>query len=117
MGDFNIDSFKSSLYKAISKYGLKAPDSIIQSAFGSNLSTNKRYDQILHHPIQTGSVFTNYGGVLDFYKNNYKSIPPYRNLSKTEFTYELSDHLPLWVQLNIDTEDEELNQLISKRIK
>ncbi|WP_455211908.1 endonuclease/exonuclease/phosphatase family protein [Kaarinaea lacus] len=116
MGDFNIDSYDSDLYKAISKYGLKAPSSIIQSSFGSNLYTNKRYDQILHHPNQTGSVFTDNGGVLDFFKTNHKTIAPYKNLSKVKFTYELSDHLPLWVQLNIDTEDEVLDQLISNRV-
>ena len=56
MGDFNIDSFESKLYKVISKYGLRAPNAIIQSSFGSNLATNKRYDQILHHPRQTAFV-------------------------------------------------------------
>ena len=117
MGDFNIDSFESDLYKAISQYGLRAPDAIVQSSFGSNLAANKRYDQILHHPAQTGSVFTDHGGVLDFYKNSYKSIPPYKDLSKTEFTYELSDHLPLWVQLKTDIADEELDQLIAKRTR
>lgn len=115
MGDFNIDSFKSELYKAISKYGLRAPDAIIQSEFGSNLAKEKRYDQILHHPVQTGSVFTDHGGVVDYYKGNHKSLLPYKHLSKYEFTYELSDHLPLWVQLNIDTADEEVDQLIAQR--
>ncbi len=115
MGDFNITSFNSKLYDAISQYGLKAPESIIKSEFGSNLAKNKRYDQILHHPAQTGSVFTNKGGILDFYKSSHKTIVSYSNLTKNEFTYELSDHLPLWVQLNIDTADEELDQLISKR--
>ena len=76
MGDFNIDSYDSELYKVISKHGLKAPDAIIQSKFGSNLAANKRYDQILHHPQQTGSVFTDSGGVLNFYKSNYKSLLP-----------------------------------------
>jgi len=115
MGDFNIDSFKSELYKAISKYGLRAPDAIIQSEFGSNLAKGKRYDQILHHPVQTGSVFTDHGGVVDYYKGNYKSLLPYKHLTKDKFTYELSDHLPLWVQLNIDTADEEVDQLIAQR--
>ena len=115
MGDFNIDSFNSELYKAISKYGLRAPDAIIQSEFGSNLAKGKRYDQILHHPVQTGSVFTDHGGVVDYYKGNYKSLLPYKHLTKDEFTYELSDHLPLWVQLNIDTADEEVDQLIAQR--
>lgn len=115
MGDFNIDSFNSELYKAISKYGLRAPDAIIHSEFGSNLAKGKRYDQILHHPVQTGSVFTDHGGVVDFYKGNHKSLLPYKDLTKDKFTYELSDHLPLWVQLNIDTADEEVDQLIAQR--
>lgn len=115
MGDFNIDSFNSELYKAISKYGLRAPDAIIQSEFGSNLAKEKRYDQILHHPVQTGSVFTDHGGVVDYYKGNHKSLLPYKDLTKDKFTYELSDHLPLWVQLNIDTADEEVDQLIAQR--
>lgn len=117
MGDFNIDSYKSDLYKAISKYGLRAPDALIQSKFGSNLATNKRYDQILHHPQQTGSVFTGRGGVLDFYKNNHKALLPYKDMTKTAFTFELSDHLPLWIQLDIDTADEQLTELIAKKSK
>ena len=115
MGDFNIDNFNSNLYKAISQYGLRAPKAIVQSEFGSNLAKKKRYDQILHHPVQTGSAFTDHGGVVDFYKSHYKLLLPYKHLTKVKFTYELSDHLPLWVQLNIDTADEELDQLISKR--
>ncbi|GAB1265384.1 hypothetical protein NBRC116493_27210 [Aurantivibrio infirmus] len=117
LGDFNIDSFKSDLYKAISKFGLQAPEALVKSEFGSNLARNKRYDQILHQPVQTGSIFTDNGGVLDFYKNNHKSLLPYKNVSKTKFTYQLSDHLPLWMQISIDTADEKLDQLISKRKK
>lgn len=117
MGDFNIDSYKSELYETISQYGLRAPEKLVKSSFGSNLSKNKRYDQILHHPVQTGSVFTNHGGVLDFHTSDHKPIPPYKGLTKTQFTYELSDHLPLWVQLKVDTGDEVLDQLIASRGK
>ena len=81
----------------------------------SSLEKNKRYDQILHHPAVTGSVFSKHGGVVDIYKGNYKAFKPYKDLTKTEFTFQLSDHLPLWVQLNLDVEDEQLDQLISKR--
>lgn len=115
MGDFNIDSFDSELYGAISKYGLRAPRSLLQSAFGSNLAKNKRYDQILHYPAQTGSVFTDHGGVIDFYQGDHTAIAPYATFSKHEFTFELSDHLPLWVQINVNTEDEELNQLLAQK--
>jgi endonuclease/exonuclease/phosphatase family metal-dependent hydrolase len=115
VGDFNIPSFQSDLYEAATQYGLTAPKSILKQDHGSNLAGNKRYDQILHHPTLTGSVFTDHGGVVDFYKRSHKTLAPYRNLTKTQFTYELSDHLPLWVQLKVDVAGESLDQLISKR--
>lgn len=117
IGDFNIPSYRSELYKAATKHGLSAPASLLKSDYGTNLAGNKRYDQILHHPTLTGSVFTKYGGSLDFYRGSHKAIEPYKNLTKTKFTYELSDHLPLWVQLKVDVEDEQLDQLIAKRSK
>lgn len=115
LGDFNIPSYDSDLYAAVSRYGLSAPSSILNLEHGSNLMKNKRYDQILHHPTITGSVFTERGGVVDFYKGSHRRLKPYRDLSKTKFTYELSDHLPLWVQLNLDVEDEQLDQWMAER--
>lgn len=115
IGDFNITSYRSNLYKAVSKHGLSAPASLLKHEFGSNLARNKRYDQILHHPTITGSVFSEYGGVLDFYKSNHRLLAPYASLSKTKFTYELSDHLPLWCQLNVDVEEDQLDKLIAKK--
>lgn len=115
LGDFNIPSFGSDLYHAVSQYGLSAPASILTLDHGSNLQKNKRYDQILHHPTITGSVFSKHGGVVDFYKSSHESFKPYKDLTKTKFTYELSDHLPIWVQLNLDVEDEQLDQLMAKR--
>ena len=38
-------------------------------------------------------------------------------MTKTKFTYELSDHLPLWIQLDIDTADEKLDKLIANKIE
>jgi len=117
IGDFNITSFRSALYKAIAKHGLSAPKSLLGLKHGSNLAKNKRYDQILHHPTVTGSVFSAHGGVLDFYTGGHKVLAPYKGLTKTQFTFEMSDHLPLWAQLNVDVEDEQLDQLISSRRK
>ena len=109
MGDFNIPSEKSPLFKAITGKGLKVPDKLLRSTFGSNLEKNKRYDQILHLP-QYPESFCNAGGVLDFYQGNHKKLFP--DLTKTEFTYQLSDHLPLWIQINTDTDEQQLEQLI-----
>jgi hypothetical protein len=44
--------------------------------------------------------FTNKGGVLDFYTGGISSL--LKGLSKEELTYQMSDHLPLWMQMNTD---------------
>ncbi|MCK0068153.1 endonuclease/exonuclease/phosphatase family protein [Kordiimonas laminariae] len=115
IGDFNIPSFTHDMYKAVAQYGLQAPKSLLEADYGTNLAGNKRYDQILHHPKYTKNVFSEHGGVLDFYGGNHKAFKPYKNMDKAAFTYELSDHLPLWVQIKLDVEEERLDQLIAKR--
>lgn len=115
VGDFNIPGYDSDLYAAVSRYGLSAPASILRLDHGSNLEKDKRYDQILHLPAVTGSAFSRHGGVVDFYQGNHKAFNPYRDITKKKYTYEMSDHLPLWVQLNLDVEDEQLDQLMAAR--
>lgn len=109
-GDFNIPSDDSPLMAALCSKGLQlAPG--LQGKHGSNLAKDKRYDQILHDPRFVKS-FTAHGGVLDFYQGDHASLYPGEKLTKQQFTYELSDHLPLWIQVNTDTEAERLDQLI-----
>ncbi|MCU0784303.1 MAG: endonuclease/exonuclease/phosphatase family protein [Verrucomicrobia bacterium] len=112
MGDFNIPSRTDALFKAITKHGLQIPRALLGVQFGSNLEKDKRYDQILHHPIYPEN-FTNAGGVLDFYGDEarIKELFP-GGLTKEKFTYQLSDHLPLWMQINTDIEGQKLEQVI-----
>ena len=114
MGDFNIPKIGDPLYEAITSKGLKAPEALIATELGSNLARNKRYDQILHYPQESKS-FTNEAGVLDFYSGGIDKLYPKDTPTKRDFTYELSDHLPLWIQIDIDTTDEMLDQIISRR--
>jgi endonuclease/exonuclease/phosphatase family metal-dependent hydrolase len=101
VGDFNIPSTDSPLYAAITAKGLQMPAALL-GEHGSNLAKNKRYDQILRLPKYAKS-FTNHGGVLDFYAGDHRALyPGQAEMTKTKFTYELSDHLPLWCQLDID---------------
>lgn len=115
MGDFNIPSLESPLYKAVCSEGLEMVDALAKQDVGSNLEKNKRYDQILHYRTFT-SAFTESGGVLDFFINEesipklYVEDPP----TKRAFTDEMSDHLPIWVQLKTDTDAERLDQIIAK---
>lgn len=115
MGDFNIPSKTSPLFKAITKHGLALPRALAGLEFGSNLAKDKRYDQILHYPIYPEN-FTNAGGILDFYIDDahIKELFP-EGLTKTEFTFQLSDHLPLWMQVNTDIDGFELEQIVQKQ--
>ncbi|RYE79027.1 MAG: hypothetical protein EOO74_04355 [Myxococcales bacterium] len=38
-------------------------------------------------------------GTADFYRGSHRELFPGRRLSKQEFTFQLSDHLPLWVEV------------------
>ncbi|MGM3276396.1 endonuclease/exonuclease/phosphatase family protein [Ralstonia sp. 24A2] len=108
MGDFNVPSEKSPLFQALTARGLRVPDKLLRGTFGSNLEKNKRYDQILQMPEYPES-FTNAGGVLDFYQGDHTPLFP--RLTKQAMTYQLSDHLPLWVQINTNTEEHALRAL------
>jgi endonuclease/exonuclease/phosphatase family metal-dependent hydrolase len=112
MGDFNIPSRQSDLFKAVLAHGLQIPKALAADEFGTNLARDKRYDQILHLP-RFADNFCNFGGVLDFYASDHKPLFP--DLDKTGFTYQMSDHLPLWIQVNTDIEGMILDQLIQRK--
>lgn len=112
MGDFNIPSRQSAMFQALTSTGLVIPPALIKDEFGSNLARDKRYDQIMHFP-RYGDGFTLAGGVLDFYASDHKPLFP--DLTKTEFTFQLSDHLPLWLQISTDIDGQVLDQLIQRK--
>lgn len=114
MGDFNIPEVDDDLFKAITSKGLRMPDSLRGMSYGSNLTKDRRYDQILHYPIHS-KCFTNHAGVLDFFVGGEAGIAalyPASAMKTNALTYQLSDHLPLWVQLDTDTDQEELDQIL-----
>lgn len=123
MGDFNITSRRSQTFKEIVKHGLEVPPALMKGNFGTNLAKDKRYDQILHHPMHPTLYqdrrgrYRSAGGVLDFLGSSHKPLYPGRSMTKREFTYQLSDHLPLWLQLNIWDDDIELDQMIARRAR
>jgi endonuclease/exonuclease/phosphatase family metal-dependent hydrolase len=114
MGDFNIPKIGDALFNAITSKGLQVPDAILGLEHGSNLAKDKRYDQILHYP-STEATFTNNAGVLDFYTGGTKKLFPDHDMTKSEFTSQLSDHLPLWIQVDTDIVDKRLDQVIADR--
>ena len=116
MGDFNIPKIDDDLYKAITSKGLTIPDVLRGTEHGSNLARNKRYDQILHYRRHT-KTFKDVGGVLDFYCDDWRALfsrEQFPGMSDKDFTYQLSDHLALWVQLDTWIDDEELDQILRR---
>ena len=113
VGDMNIPSRDSVLFKAVRRYGLRLPKGLAElgkTAAGTNLSRKATYDQILHHATNPNR-FTDRAGVVDFYMGDHKPLYPEID-SRHKFTFEISDHLPLWIQLDTWIEDERLDSML-----
>ena len=112
MGDFNIPKTNDPTFRAITSRGLRIP-AALRGVRGTNLSERDRYDQILAYPRYTKS-FTKNGGTVNFVGANYKKLFPGMRMTKKEFTYQLSDHLPLWIEVDVDLERERLDQMLNR---
>jgi hypothetical protein len=124
MGDFNTPKIGDELYKALTSKKLQIPDALEQLRAGdqiiggSNLGRNARYDQILCLP-SAKKRFKNVAGVLDFYGSEAqrKELFPGKSYSREQFTYQLSDHFPLWTQIDTDIDGERLTQIVQNSKK
>lgn len=119
MGDFNTPSLSDPAFAALTSSGLQIPDILVKLKVGdrliggSNLGKNARYDQILHRAT-VPSNFCNAGGALDFYIDDSKieELFPGKAYTRAKFPYQLSDHLPIWIQVKTDISTYVLNQII-----
>jgi endonuclease/exonuclease/phosphatase family metal-dependent hydrolase len=119
MGDFNIPKLDDRLFKALTSRGLRIPECLRELRVGdrvingSNLGTDARYDQILHLPTLKDR-FTNEGGALDFFISDarIKELFPSKDYTRQQFSYQLSDHFPVWAQIKTDIETQRLTQII-----
>src|SRR5215203_3489737 len=119
LGDFNIPKIDDSLFKAITSSGLRIPKQLKQLRAGdvvvggSNLGKDARYDQILHRPTVPEN-FCNNGGVLDFFIDDahIEELFPGKKYTRDKFSFQLSDHMPVWIQINVDIDTFRLTQLL-----
>ena len=119
MGDFNTPALDDKLFQALTRGGLQIPDALVDlkagfnTVGGSNLDKDKRYDQILHLP-SLKKRFVNVGGALDFFISDarIKELFPDENYTRLQFSFQLSDHFPVWTQLKTDIDGERLNQIV-----
>jgi hypothetical protein len=121
MGDFNTPKLTDKIFGALVSRGLMIPKPLVQLKVGkrviggANLGEDARYDQILHMPTLDEN-FTNAGGVLDFFIDDahIDELFPGKNYSREKFTFQMSDHMPVWIQIKVDIEGFRLNQLIQE---
>ncbi|MCK4794266.1 MAG: endonuclease/exonuclease/phosphatase family protein [Desulfobacteraceae bacterium] len=101
LGDFNIDRVRDPLYEAFTSTGLHTPpelDDVPRTIFGKpgDHQTKKHYDQVAWFTSGKGiprlSLVFSSAGSFDFAKVVMKS------LSKTQLSWRISDHYPLWVE-------------------
>jgi endonuclease/exonuclease/phosphatase family metal-dependent hydrolase len=124
MGDFNVPKLGDKLFAALTSRGRQVPDSLVnlkvgdQIIGGTNLGKKARYDQILHLPTLK-KRFSNHGGTLDFFRSDagIDALFPDKGYTRAKFSFQLSDHFPLWVQINIDIDGERLNQIVQNSKK
>jgi exonuclease III len=141
LGDFNIFTEGDKTVKALTEGGFTIPDEIT-SIRGSNVSKDKKYDQIAYRAREGRFGATGNAGVFDFYKYVFTvdDEPLYRPYIRQyvqarhkagkrsprtattkaaqnqQFgkwrTYQMSDHLPLWAEFRVDFTDEFLAELV-----
>ncbi len=124
MGDFNTPKIGDDLFQALTSCGLQIPEALVnlkygkQAVPGSNLAQDARYDQILHLPTMA-KRFTNAAGTLDFFGSdaNIKTLFPDKDYTRTQFSFQLSDHFPVWLQIKTDIDGERFTQIIQNRKK
>ena len=110
----NIPSRESELFRAVRRFRLKLPGALAElreSEATTNLSRKAVYDRTLHHATNPGR-FTDNAGALDFSMGGHRGLHPEIE-SLRDFTYQMSDHLPLWIQLDMWIEDEQLDSVLA----
>ena len=103
MGDLNLPKRdkSSNIIKALEKKGLILPKH--STSMGSNLASDKDYDQVCFHAGNMKKAYTGNSGVFDFDRKHFFSSawdvgPKYFN---TVVKRHIADHRPLWVEFNV----------------
>ena len=64
--------------------------------------------------VLNGGRFSNRGGTLDFFGSgdSVKELFPEENYTSLQFTFQISDHFPIWIQINTDIDGQRLDQIV-----
>jgi endonuclease/exonuclease/phosphatase family metal-dependent hydrolase len=127
LGDFNIFDSSDPIMDTFTDAGFEIPGPI-QSVKTNVSKKTKNYDQIAINSNMNRFEFTGNAGVFDFYKTVFKPDEHeiylkyfkdcgsknleryYRNYWRT---FQMSDHLPIWVEMKVNFSDEYLTKKLS----
>lgn len=136
LGDFNIVHPEHKTMDALQKHGFTVPDML--SDLPSNMKRDKYYDQIAFKSRAGQVQFGNQAGVFNFYNSIFGEahkqdyFAKMQNLDQLELddanqvidsekntdyylniwrSFQMSDHLPMWVELKIDFAEQYLQNL------
>lgn len=118
LGDFNIISHDHETMEALESNGFKVPEEL-KKIPGSNVDKSKAYDQIAFWKPTARRQYAKLNilgaGVFDMFEHVYTMDEQQLYLpgsSKRKYkqwrTYKMSDHLPMWVEIQNDFSDEYL---------
>ncbi len=134
LGDFNIFGVEDKTFQQLINAGFVVPEQLLE--FRSNAKKNRHYDQIAFRTNKDRLEMTGKAGVFDFFEVVYrdndedmkiymkymtdfditKEGTPRTERSKKNYystywrTHQMSDHLPMWVELKIDYSDRYLQR-------
>ena len=127
LGDFNIVSPQHETMTALERHGFVVPENLRRES--TNLKGDKHYDQIALKPAKK-MIEVGASGVFDFDETVFRPTHEDRDLyrpfmskakkrtggSLTRYyntwrTFQMSDHLPMWVELKVDFTDDYLGSL------
>lgn len=134
LGDFNILNDQDRTMEALLKGGFKIPEALVKRP-GSNISKDKFYDQIVYKEGANKVKFSGKAGVFDYYeivyteaekelyyedfcqvmqgnKKTFDEATFAKNFKEWK-TFQMSDHLPLWVEFDINYSEDYLKSLMS----
>jgi hypothetical protein len=117
LGDFNIAKHSDLTFQELTKSGFVIPESL-QKLPGSNVTKDKFYDQIAFYK-RTEGLTSQRAGVFDFYEYVYNDEKSYAKQFKATNartfkdwrTYQMSDHLIMWSQFDVDKTDTYLDDV------
>ncbi|MCL2664626.1 MAG: endonuclease/exonuclease/phosphatase family protein [Defluviitaleaceae bacterium] len=134
LGDFNIFKHSDATMKALTKHGFYIPAAIREHP--TDLGKTKYYDQIafklkIDHNMTVFSEGKQHAGAFDFTESVYTAddLPVYSGYFPEKYTkdktdkqistyymsnwrtFEMSDHLPMWIELKVDFSNQYLKKI------